>query len=68
VNSLRVPRIRNQARRNIGAFIDGIYNSQRLYSALDYRSPVEFEAQMFDRIPGIVPIGSKGFQDTRRTD
>ncbi len=58
----------NHARRNIGAFIDDIYNSQRLHSALDYRSPVEFEAQMLDRIPGIVPVGGKGFQDIRRPD
>lgn len=58
----------NHARRNIAAFINDTYNSQRLHSALDYRSPVEFEAQMLDRIPGIVPAGSKGFQDIRRPD
>ena len=56
------------ARRTIGAFIEDIYNGQRLHSALDYRSPVEFEAQMLDRIPGIVPAGSKGFEDVRRLD
>lgn len=56
------------ARRNIAAFIDDVYNSQRLHSALDYRSPVEFEAQMFERIPGIVPAGNKGFQAIQRPD
>jgi len=58
----------SHARRNIGSFIGDIYNSQRLHSALDYRSPVEFEAQMLERIPGIVPAGNKGFQDIRRPD
>lgn len=45
-----------QARRNIRAFLEDVYNRQRLHSALDYRSPVEFEAMMRDRIPGIVPV------------
>ncbi len=45
-----------QARRHIGAFIEGIYNCQRLHSALDYRSPVEFEALMHNRIPGTIPV------------
>jgi transposase InsO family protein len=31
------------ARAEIGQFIDRIYNRQRLHSALDYRSPEEFE-------------------------
>jgi putative transposase len=33
-----------QARRDIGPFMDRIYNGERLHSALDYRTPVEFEA------------------------
>ena len=31
------------ATRNIGSFIEQVYNRQRLHSALDYRSPLEFE-------------------------
>lgn len=50
------------ARRNIKAFLEDVYNRQRLHSALDYRSPVEFEARVLDRIPGIVPVGKVGFQ------
>ena len=57
----------SQARRNIGAFINNVYNTQRLHSALDYRSPVEFEAQMLDRIPGIVPIAGRGLQGMRKS-
>ena len=42
----------SQARRAIGAFIDTIYNRQRLHSALDYRSPNEYEA-ILARFPAV---------------
>jgi putative transposase len=35
-----------QARRDIGQFIETIYNNQRLHSALGYKPPTEFEAEL----------------------
>jgi putative transposase len=43
-----------QVRADIGSFIEQIYNTQRLHTALGYRSPVQFEADhQASRSPGV---------------
>jgi putative transposase len=42
----RTYRDADQARTAIGAFIEDVYNRQRLHSALAYRPPAEFEANL----------------------
>jgi putative transposase len=43
------------ARRQIGQFIDGVYNQKRLHSALGYRPPVEFERHLEAQMK--LPVG-----------
>jgi len=38
-------RFPQDARRQIGIFIEDVYNAKRLHSALNYQPPVEFEAE-----------------------
>jgi len=42
----RAYRDADEARRQIGRFIEEVYNRHRLHSALDYRPPAEFEANL----------------------
>ena len=36
----------DEARTDIGAFLENVYNRSRLHSALGYKPPVEFEAEL----------------------
>src|SRR5262245_59003905 len=56
-----------QARRCIAAFIDQVYNCQRLHSALGYRPPAEFEAQHRSSIADTVAETTMGFEGMRKS-
>ena len=45
---------------HIGQFIERYYNRRRLHSALDYRSPEQFEQSLFHQ-PAVVPVASMSF-------
>jgi putative transposase len=36
-------RSRTETRRDLMVWIEGIYNAQRMHSAIGYRSPVQYE-------------------------
>jgi putative transposase len=49
---------------SIGTFIEEIYNRQRLHSALDYQSPMEFEAKMEKPVETAAAGGNPKQQDS----
>jgi transposase InsO family protein len=53
----RAYRDAGEARRSIGAFIEEVYNRQRLHSALAYRSPAEFEMTLRPEARATTPAG-----------
>jgi putative transposase len=59
------------ARAEIGTFIDRVYNTSRLHSALGYRSPAEYETDLttdLARTANAVPGGAAlGFQGIRKS-
>jgi putative transposase len=55
------------ARRAIAAFIEEIYNCQRLHSALDYRPPAEFETLHRAQLDAIASLSAVGFEGMKRS-
>jgi putative transposase len=50
------------ARKQIGSFIEDVYNRHRLHSALDYQSPIEFEAAVLANKPPVTFADALGFR------
>ena len=47
---------RQAAMSSIFSYIEGFYNIHRLHSALDYRSPAQFEANFFQKSFAFLPV------------
>src|SRR5262249_13214943 len=58
----RIYRDADQARAQIGTFIERVYNTQRLHSALDYRPPAELEAAHRANLPALAGVETLGLQ------
>src|SRR5262249_20458232 len=52
----------DHARTEIGNFIECVYNTKRLHSALGYRSPAEYEADRRANPTGLAPVDALGLQ------
>ncbi len=48
-----------EARANLGAFLEDVYNVKRLHSSLGYLPPTEFEQHFAENLTKIQPLPAK---------